>query len=58
MKCKYSKPMTDVCKSHLRMSILAGSGDTGAFNGVTGGSSTGKDFEFGARQRKSIKFEY
>lgn len=41
----YSVPRTEVLKARVRMSILAGSGNT------TNQVVTGRDFGFGARQR-------
>lgn len=52
MKQDYSVPKTTINSSKLRTSILAGS--NGVFNGVPGGTTTGKDFTFGAREKKAI----
>ncbi len=61
-KKNYVEPHSKVRVSALRASILAGSNGTveapvrdgDAINGENGGSVTGKDFEFGARQRSSL----
>lgn len=52
MKKNYSVPKTKTNSSKLRTSILAGS--DGVFNGVTEGTTTGKDYTFGTRERKAI----
>ena len=51
----YSAPLCEVCKTRVRMSILAGStADSRAYNGTTNGKATVPDMPIEARGRLSI----